>query len=208
MGNTVVWKPASTAAVSAHFLMKLFEEAGLPPGVINLVYGSGAAVGDPALASEHLAGHPLHRLDARLPGDVEDGRRQHRALSQLSAGRRRDRRQGLHRRAPERRRRSARDRDPPRLLRVPGPEVLGGLARLRAREPVAAGARTRDRRDRRDEDGRRRRLLELRRRGDRRELLRDPEGGDRGGEGVRRQGAGDRRRQLRRQRRLVRRSRP
>jgi 1-pyrroline-5-carboxylate dehydrogenase len=56
MGNTVLWKPASTAAVSAHFLMQLFEEAGLPPGVINLVYGSGAAVGDPALASEHLAG--------------------------------------------------------------------------------------------------------------------------------------------------------
>jgi 1-pyrroline-5-carboxylate dehydrogenase len=56
MGNTVVWKPASTAALSAHFLMQLFEEAGLPPGVINLVYGSGAAVGDPALASEHLAG--------------------------------------------------------------------------------------------------------------------------------------------------------
>jgi 1-pyrroline-5-carboxylate dehydrogenase len=56
MGNTVVWKPASTAAVSAHFLMQLFEEAGLPPGVINLVYGSGAAVGDPALANEHLAG--------------------------------------------------------------------------------------------------------------------------------------------------------
>ena len=56
MGNTVVWKPASTAAVSAHFLMQLWQEAGLPPGVINLVYGSGAAVGDPALASEHLAG--------------------------------------------------------------------------------------------------------------------------------------------------------
>jgi 1-pyrroline-5-carboxylate dehydrogenase len=56
MGNTVVWKPASTAAVSAHFVMKLWEEAGLPPGVINLVYGSGAAVGNPALASEHLAG--------------------------------------------------------------------------------------------------------------------------------------------------------
>jgi 1-pyrroline-5-carboxylate dehydrogenase len=56
MGNTVVWKPASTASVSAHFLMQLFEEAGLPPGVINLVYGSGAAVGDPALASKHLAG--------------------------------------------------------------------------------------------------------------------------------------------------------
>jgi 1-pyrroline-5-carboxylate dehydrogenase len=56
MGNTVVWKPASTAAFSAHWLMRLYEEAGLPPGVINLVYGSGAAVGDPALASPHLAG--------------------------------------------------------------------------------------------------------------------------------------------------------
>jgi len=56
MGNTVLWKPASTAAYSAHFLMKLFEEAGLPPGVINLVYGSGSEIGDPALGSEHLAG--------------------------------------------------------------------------------------------------------------------------------------------------------
>jgi 1-pyrroline-5-carboxylate dehydrogenase len=56
MGNTVVWKPASTAAYSAHFLMKLYEAAGLPPGVINLVYGSGAEVGDPAIASPDLAG--------------------------------------------------------------------------------------------------------------------------------------------------------
>ena len=56
MGNTVVWKPASTAAYRAHFLMKLYEEAGLPPGVINLVYGAGAAVGDPVLASPDLAG--------------------------------------------------------------------------------------------------------------------------------------------------------
>jgi 1-pyrroline-5-carboxylate dehydrogenase len=56
MGNTVLWKPASTAAYSAHFLMKLYEAAGLPPGVINLVYGSGAEVGDPAIASPHLAG--------------------------------------------------------------------------------------------------------------------------------------------------------
>ena len=56
MGNTVVWKPASTAAVSAYWLMRLFEEAGLPPGVINVVYGSGAEIGEAALASEHLAG--------------------------------------------------------------------------------------------------------------------------------------------------------
>jgi 1-pyrroline-5-carboxylate dehydrogenase len=56
MGNTVVWKPASTAAFSAYFLMKLYEAAGLPPGVINLVYGSGGEVGDPVLASPELAG--------------------------------------------------------------------------------------------------------------------------------------------------------
>jgi len=56
MGNTVVWKPASTAAYSAHFVMRLLQEAGLPDGVINLVYGSGAEIGDAALASPHLAG--------------------------------------------------------------------------------------------------------------------------------------------------------
>src|SRR6058998_1791293 len=56
MGNTVLWKPASTAAYSAWFLMQLLEEAGLPPGVINLVYGSGSQVGDPVLGSRDLAG--------------------------------------------------------------------------------------------------------------------------------------------------------
>src|SRR5437588_5442441 len=56
MGNTVVWKPASTAAFSAYYLMRLLQEAGLPDGVINLVYGSGAAIGDAALASPELAG--------------------------------------------------------------------------------------------------------------------------------------------------------
>ena len=56
MGNTVVWKPASTAAYSAYFIMRLLQEAGLPDGVINLVYGSGAEIGDAALASPDLAG--------------------------------------------------------------------------------------------------------------------------------------------------------
>lgn len=55
-GNTVVWKPASTAVYSAHFLMQLFREAGLPDGVINLVSGSGGDVGDPVLGDPHLAG--------------------------------------------------------------------------------------------------------------------------------------------------------
>ena len=55
-GCAVVWKPASTAMVSAYWTLKLFEEAGLPPGVVNLVFGSGATVGDVALASPELAG--------------------------------------------------------------------------------------------------------------------------------------------------------
>ena len=56
MGNTIVFKPASTAVYSAYYLMKLFEAAGLPPGVINMVLGSGRDIGDPALASPDLAG--------------------------------------------------------------------------------------------------------------------------------------------------------
>ena len=56
MGNTVVWKPASTAALSAHYTLQLLREPGLPDGVINLVYGSGASIGDAALASPELAG--------------------------------------------------------------------------------------------------------------------------------------------------------
>ncbi|MBI2494547.1 MAG: L-glutamate gamma-semialdehyde dehydrogenase [Candidatus Rokubacteria bacterium] len=56
MGNTVVWKPASSAVLAAHVIMDVLEAAGLPPGVVNMVPGAGAEVGAPALASPHLAG--------------------------------------------------------------------------------------------------------------------------------------------------------
>jgi 1-pyrroline-5-carboxylate dehydrogenase len=56
MGNVVLWKPASSSVLSNYYLMRLFEEAGLPPGVINFVPGRGASVGDPVMASEHLTG--------------------------------------------------------------------------------------------------------------------------------------------------------
>jgi len=56
MGNTVVWKPASSAVYAAHFILQILQEAGLPDGVINLVPGSGRDVGDPVLASPELAG--------------------------------------------------------------------------------------------------------------------------------------------------------
>jgi 1-pyrroline-5-carboxylate dehydrogenase len=56
MGNVVVWKPASTALHSGWHVMELLRAAGLPDGVINFVPGSGAEIGDPVLASPHLAG--------------------------------------------------------------------------------------------------------------------------------------------------------
>ncbi|MDQ1245798.1 MAG: 1-pyrroline-5-carboxylate dehydrogenase [Actinomycetota bacterium] len=56
MGNTVVWKPAPTQQFAAHYLMALLQEAGLPPGVINMVTGDGIAVSEVALADPNLAG--------------------------------------------------------------------------------------------------------------------------------------------------------
>jgi 1-pyrroline-5-carboxylate dehydrogenase len=56
MGNTIVWKPAGTAMLSAYYVMRLLQEAGLPDGVVNLVYGSGADIGNAALTSPDLAG--------------------------------------------------------------------------------------------------------------------------------------------------------
>ncbi|MCI0498979.1 MAG: L-glutamate gamma-semialdehyde dehydrogenase [Planctomycetales bacterium] len=56
MGNTVLWKPASTAVYAAYFIMKILQEAGLPDGVINFIPGSGSEVGKPALASPLFAG--------------------------------------------------------------------------------------------------------------------------------------------------------
>ncbi len=56
MGNTVLWKPASSAVYSAWWILRLLEAAGLPPGVLNFVPGPGGAVGNPVLASPHLGG--------------------------------------------------------------------------------------------------------------------------------------------------------
>jgi 1-pyrroline-5-carboxylate dehydrogenase len=77
MGNTVVWKPAATAMYSAHFLMRLLQEAGLPHGVINLVNGDAATVSDivlsdPALAGVHFTGSTavFDTLMQRVAGQV------------------------------------------------------------------------------------------------------------------------------------------
>src|SRR4051795_11667387 len=56
MGNVVLWKPASTAILSSYYVMRLFQEAGLPDGVINLLPGSGRTIGGVALEHRDLAG--------------------------------------------------------------------------------------------------------------------------------------------------------
>jgi 1-pyrroline-5-carboxylate dehydrogenase len=56
MGNTVIWKPASSAMYSAHYVMQLLEEAGLPPGVINFVPGDSAMISRTLLSHRELGG--------------------------------------------------------------------------------------------------------------------------------------------------------
>jgi 1-pyrroline-5-carboxylate dehydrogenase len=56
MGNVSLWKPSSTSILSNYYILRLLEEAGLPPGVLNFIPGSGAQVGDPVFAHEDFAG--------------------------------------------------------------------------------------------------------------------------------------------------------
>jgi 1-pyrroline-5-carboxylate dehydrogenase len=56
MGNVTLWKPASTAVLSGYVLMQIYQEAGVPPGVINFLPGSGAMIGRAATAHREFAG--------------------------------------------------------------------------------------------------------------------------------------------------------
>src|SRR5262249_61030573 len=59
MGNTVVWKPAVTQQLAAHYTMRLLETAGLPPGVLNMVTRHGKPISDVALVDPDFSGLPL-----------------------------------------------------------------------------------------------------------------------------------------------------
>jgi len=56
VGNTIVWKPSSTSLLSNYYLMKIFQEAGLPDGVVNFLPGSGSTIGNVVLNHRSLAG--------------------------------------------------------------------------------------------------------------------------------------------------------
>jgi 1-pyrroline-5-carboxylate dehydrogenase len=78
LGNTVVWKPSTTQQLSASLLMQLLTEAGLPPGVINMVTGRGEAVSEVALSHHDLAGvhftgstATFHHLWSRISDSID-----------------------------------------------------------------------------------------------------------------------------------------
>ena len=86
LGNTVVWKPASTAVWSAYLMMQLFQAAGLPDGVINFVPGAAGEVGPALVGHESLPGVSLtgSRLTfKRIWQDVAAGLDRHRAYPRL-----------------------------------------------------------------------------------------------------------------------------
>ena len=56
MGNTIIWKPASSAMLSAYYIIKLLEAAGMPPGVVNFVPGNAVDISSILLDSPDLAG--------------------------------------------------------------------------------------------------------------------------------------------------------
>src|SRR3954449_124447 len=173
MGNVIVWKPAGTAMLSAYYLMRLFQEAGLPDGVINLVYGSGATIGDAALGSRDLAGihftgstPVFNGMWRTVAENMERFRNYPRIVGETGGkdfilahpsadldalataivrGSFED--PGEERPAPPR----AQDGAEARLVRVPGAEVLRVLARLRAVEPLAEAARAAAGGDRNDQ---------------------------------------------------------
>ena len=141
MGNTVIWKPSPTQQLAASLTMELLEEAGMPPGVINMLPGDGLEVSEVALAHPDLAGihftgsTPTFQHLWRTVGENIAGYRSYPRIVGETGGK--DFIVAHPSADPD----VVRDGADPRRVRVPGPEVLGGLAGLR--RPLGLGARSR-----------------------------------------------------------------
>ena len=77
MGNVVVWKPSDHQAYSAQVIVDLFKEAGLPDGVINVIYGDPVMISDTVLASPDFSGFALYRLNTCIQKFMETNWKQH-----------------------------------------------------------------------------------------------------------------------------------
>ena len=163
-GQHVIWKPASSAMLSAHYLMRLLEAAGLPPGVINMVSGDAAR----SRTRSPTATSPACTSRAAPQSSTRCGRRSAPTCAPTAPTRASSARPAARISSSPIRRPTGPGRrgDRARGIRVSGPEVLGGEPRLRA---PRSGRRARSRGcdDRRDRGGRRARLPELHGRGDR-----------------------------------------
>ena len=142
MGNTVIWKPSPTQQLAASLTMELLEEAGMPPGVINMLPGDGLDVSKVALTHRDLAGihftgstPTFHRLWKSV-GENIDGYRSYPRIVGETGGK--DFIVAHPSADPD----VLRVGDDPRCLRVPGPEVLGRLAGLRRRSRCGRRSRT------------------------------------------------------------------
>ena len=132
-GNTVVLKPASTAALVAARFVELLDEAGVPPGVVNFLPGPGGAIGDA------LVEHPLTRF-VSFTGSREVGLRINELAAKPQPGQKWIKRailemggKDVDRRGRDGGPRRRRDGDRRLGVRLPGAEVLGLLARHRRR---------------------------------------------------------------------------
>ena len=109
--------------------VQALRRSGLPAGRHQLHPGPPVRPDQRRARRSEPRRHPLHRLDRRVSHDVAARRREHRQVQGVPAARRRDRRQGLHPRARVGGSGGGRHGDRARRLRVPGPEVLGRIAR-------------------------------------------------------------------------------
>lgn len=152
MGNVAVWKPSTTAIHSNYFLMKVFQEAGLPDGVVNFIPGQGSVIGKVITGSRDWQDSILQALPLRsIPYGVRSERTW--GIINLIQNRRRDRWQELYLRSSFRSGVGCGYRYRTRCVRVSRAEVLGGFSGLYPGFSLERGERLRGRYAERDQDG-------------------------------------------------------
>ena len=139
MGNTVLWKPRLLGAAVGLLRREAARGGRSAAGSDQLRAGPGSDGGRSRAGQPPPGGHPLHRFDAGVPAHVADDRRPDSGLPHVPADRRRDRRQGLRVRPSLGRRGGPEHGADPWFLRVPGAEMLRGIAGLHSRVALGRG---------------------------------------------------------------------
>ena len=167
MGNVALWKPASTAVYTSHFIMRILMEAGLPAGVINLILAPGAQIGELVLKNPHLAGihftgstAVFHNMWKTVGANIAAYKNYPRIVGETGG---KDFIVAHPSADPE----ALRHRHDPRRLRVSGAEVFSGFALLHRGVGVAEDSEAAGATDQGPGRGRSGRPAQFRERGDR-----------------------------------------